>query len=205
MLLSIIVPVYQVEKYIRPCIESIFTQGLNDEDFEVIIVNDGTIDNSMGAIQDVIEKHHNINVINQENQGLSIARNNGMAIAKGDYISFLDSDDMFTSSTIFTILKLAIEYKPDLIVADFLRMNNHEIEIFAVAPKVFNSSDYETIHLSGIELLKQHNPRHCYVWSTIYKRSFLESNNLRFVPGIMFEDIPFTHECYLKAKSSIKT
>lgn len=81
--LSIIVTVYNVEKYIRACMESIFKQGLDEKTFEVIIVNDGTQDRSMEVIQDFIEQHKNITVINQENQGLSMARNNGMAIARG--------------------------------------------------------------------------------------------------------------------------
>ena len=83
--LSIIVPVYNVEKYIRPSIESIFRQGLLEACFEVIIVNDGSTDKSMEEIADIILQHSNVVVINQENQGLSVARNNGIAMAKGDY------------------------------------------------------------------------------------------------------------------------
>ena len=81
--LSIIVPVYNVEKYIRTCIESIYRQRLDDSCFEVIIVNDGTQDRSMEVIEDIIEKHTNISIINQENLSLSVARNNGIAAAKG--------------------------------------------------------------------------------------------------------------------------
>ena len=92
--LSIIVPVYNVEKYIRPCIESIFRQGLEEERFELIIVNDGTQDKSMEMIDDIINEHKNIIVINKKNQGLSIARNNGITIAKGEYILMPDSDDL---------------------------------------------------------------------------------------------------------------
>ena len=92
--LSIIVPVYNVEKYVRPCIESIFKQGLDDADFELIIVNDGTKDHSMEMIADIIQQHNNITVIHQENQSLSVARNNGIAAAKGEYILMPDSDDL---------------------------------------------------------------------------------------------------------------
>ena len=92
--LSIIVPVYQVEQYIRPCIESIFNQGLDDDRFEVIIVNDGTKDRSMEVIADIIEQHKNVTVFNQENQSLSVARNVGIATAEGEYILMPDSDDM---------------------------------------------------------------------------------------------------------------
>ena len=80
--LSIIVPVYNVEKYVRSCIESIFKQELDEDRFEVIIVNDGTKDRSMEVIEDIIAAHTNITVINQENLGLSVARNNGIAAAK---------------------------------------------------------------------------------------------------------------------------
>ena len=79
--LSIIVPVYNVEKYIRACIKSIYKQGLDEECFEVIIVNDGSTDRSMEVIQDIISQHANITVINQENLSLSVARNKGIAIA----------------------------------------------------------------------------------------------------------------------------
>ena len=92
--LSIIVPVYNVEKYIRPCLESIFRQGIDDDNFEVIIVNDGTEDRSMEVIQEIISQHDNITVINQENLSLSVARNNGIAQAKGEYILMPDSEEL---------------------------------------------------------------------------------------------------------------
>ena len=82
--LSIIVPVYQVEKYIRACVESIFRQGLEEEQFDVILVNDGTRDESFERIADIIQQHKNISVIEQENQGLSAARNTGLEKATGD-------------------------------------------------------------------------------------------------------------------------
>ena len=92
--LSFIIPVYNVEKYIRTCIESIYQQDLDENSFEVIIVNDGTKDRSMEMIADLIEQHSNIIVINQENQGLSVARNNGIIKAMGEYIAMIDSDDL---------------------------------------------------------------------------------------------------------------
>ena len=96
--LSIIIPVYNVEKYIRTCIESIFRQGLNEDDFEVIIVNDGSKDRSVEVIQDLIKLHENTIIMNQENQGSSVARNNGIAAAKGEYILMPDPDDLLIES-----------------------------------------------------------------------------------------------------------
>ena len=90
--LSIIVPIYNVEKYIRTCIESIFNQGLSDDNFELILVNDGTPDKSMEVISDIIQNHNNVQIINQPNQGPSIARNKGIQKATGKYLYFIDSD-----------------------------------------------------------------------------------------------------------------
>ena len=126
-LLSIIVPVYNVEKYIRSCMESIFRQNMDENVFEVIIVNDGTEDRSMEVIQDIINEHSNITVINQENLSLSVARNNGIAKAKGEYILMPDSDDLLIDDSLSLLLEKAIESKADLVVADFLEMTNEEI------------------------------------------------------------------------------
>ena len=120
--LSIIVPVYNVEMYIRPCIESIFNQGLDEKYFEVIIVNDGTEDRSMEMIQDLIIFHKNIIVINQKNQGISIARNVGIAAANGEYILMPDSDDLLIENSLKPLLDIAIKTKADLVVADYLKM-----------------------------------------------------------------------------------
>ena len=126
MKLSIIVPVFNVEKYIRPCLESLLKQGLDDDCFEVIIINDGTPDKSMEVIADIIEAHQNIQVINQENQGLSIARNNGLENASGDYILFIDSDDLLIDNSIPFLLDKAIASRADLVVADYLKMRNED-------------------------------------------------------------------------------
>lgn len=126
--LSIIVPIYNVEQYVRACIESIYRQGLDEDRFEVVLVNDGTKDKSMEVIADIIQQHKNITVINQENQGLSMARNNGMAIAKGEYLLMPDSDDLLIENSVKPLLEKALETKADMVVADFVEMNDKETE-----------------------------------------------------------------------------
>jgi glycosyltransferase involved in cell wall biosynthesis len=202
--LSIIVPVYNVEKYIRPCIESIFKQGLDDADYEVIIVNDGTPDRSMEMIADIISQHKNITVINQENQSLSVARNNGIAIAKGEYILMPDPDDLLIDNSLKPLLEKALETKVDLVVADFLTMTDEKIddlhkEDFQQPELRFKKVVGEQIYLEVL------NPYHCYVWRNLYRREFLATENLIFYPGVRYQDIPFTHECYLKANNCIWT
>ena len=202
--LSIIVPVYNVEQYIHPCLESIFCQELDDNDFEVIIINDGSTDKSMKMIANIINQHKNITIINQENQGLSVARNNGIAIAKGKYIIMLDSDDLLIEYSLKPILKIAIDSQADLVVADFLRMTDEDIKHKGdLIPNIFPIVQKET---TGYELfLGDIIPNECYVWRTLYKKDFILSKNLRFIPGIYFEDVPFTYECYLKAQKCIRT
>ena len=201
--LSIIIPVYNVERYIRPCIESIFKQGLDENCFEVIIVNDGTKDRSMEIISDIIQQHKNVFVINQENQGLSVARNNGISAARGKYILMPDSDDLLIENSLHSLLDNAIESQADLIVADFLRMNDEEIK--NTNTSLIQKKEYIHIEKTGEELFLQDlNPYQCYVWRTLFRREFLMNNNITFVPGIYIQDMPFTHECYLKAKKCIR-
>ena len=199
--LSIIVPVYNVEKYVRACMESIFRQGLDEENFEVIIVNDGSTDRSMEVIQDIIEAHSNITVINQENLSLSVARNNGIAAAKGEYILMPDSDDLLIEDSLPILLEKALLHKADLVVADFLAMTDEEISNLTTVPRkkgLIKEKSGEKLFLEDL------NPNQCYVWRTLYRREFLTNNHLTFVPGIRYQDVPFTHECYIKANTCLR-
>ena len=131
--LSIIIPVYNVEKYILPCLESVFRQGLDDKCYEVIIVNDGTQDKSMEVINKIICSHDNIKIINQKNQGLSVARNNGIEASTGEYLMFIDSDDLLIENSIHTLLESTLD-KPDIIVAELLKMNDEDIQNYQKSP-----------------------------------------------------------------------
>lgn len=200
--LSIIVPVYQVENYIRACVESIFMQGLSDDDFEVILVNDGTRDDSFGRIADIIAKHQNILIVEQGNQGLSAARNTGLDKASGEYVLFLDSDDLLVANSLEPLLLDAFQHHADLVVANFIKQDDMGISEGARIP----TTQYRSCTVAGIDLFVNHlNPRECYVWRTLYRKSFLDAHDLRFIHGIYFEDVPFTTECYLKASSCVKT
>ena len=201
--LSIIIPVYNVEKYIRPCMESIFKQGLDEDDYEVIIVNDGTKDRSMEVIADIIAAHQNIHVINQENQGLSVARNNGIAAANGEYIQFLDSDDLLIDNSLPYLLDKATSLKADLVVADFISMDDNKILQFK--NNTFKQRNGNIQEKKGEELcLYDLNPHHCYVWRTLYNREFLNRSKLCFYPHIHYEDVLFTHYCYLQANLCLR-
>ena len=127
---SIIIPVYNVEDYIKKCLDSVFNQTYTN--YEVIVVNDGTKDNSMKIV-----KNYDVRIINQENQGLSMARNNGVKKAKGEYILFLDSDDYLEENTLQEIENvldyLEVEcddYVIDKIINTYnLQPSNHIVDI----------------------------------------------------------------------------
>ena len=200
--LSIIVPVYNVENYIRPCIESILRQGLDEKRYEIIIVNDGTKDHSMERIADIIEAHPNISVINQENLSLSVARNNGIAKAKGEYILMPDSDDLLIDNSLSVLLEKALETKADLVVADFLIMNDEEIATTKDIPQkeaLFKEKTGEELFLEDL------NPHQCYIWRTLFRKDFIISHKMSFVPGVCYQDVPFAHECYIKAQKCLRT
>ncbi len=200
--LSIIVPVYNVEEYIRPCVESIFKQGLDESTYEVILVNDGTKDNSFGVIEDIVNSHSNILIVEQKNQGLSAARNTGMTKASGDYILFLDSDDLLIENTLGKLTAELNSSSPDILYAGFVKMTNEEIDTRKMVAQE-ECICRETTGRKGF--LEDYNARECYAWRAFYKRTFLEEKHLRFIPGIYFEDVPFTTECHLVAGKCIRT
>lgn len=199
--LSIIVPVYNVEKYVLKCLESIFDQGLVEDSFEVIIVNDGTKDRSMDIVLEFAKCHSNIVILNQENQGLSVARNNGLSHANGRYILFVDSDDFIVKGCLPILLSKAIEHSSDMLIADFIKMTDEDIG--KSVPDCENKH-YEEILMNGREaFVKILNPYQCYIWRIIYSRVFLEENHISFIPNIYFEDIPFVIDCYLKVNKTV--
>lgn len=199
--LSIIVPVYNVEKYIYKCIDSLYHQGLSDDIFEVIIVNDGTKDMSMEIVSSFTDQHSNIKIISQENQGLSVARNNGLAHAEGDYILFVDSDDFLVDNSLAIILRTALDSSADILIADYLKLTDEEIEKSVL---VSNISNYNPSVMKGRDAFLQFfNPSECYIWRTLYRYGFLEKKRLFFIPNLYFEDIPFTTECYLMVEKAV--
>ena len=115
MKLSYIVPVYNVEAYLDKCLRSLYNQSLELADFEVVIINDGSSDSSIEIIEKYRTLYQNITLIEQENQGLSVARNNGINHAKGDYILCVDSDDFLIQDSISNLLQKAIDLNLDVV------------------------------------------------------------------------------------------
>jgi len=195
MLLSVIIPVYNVEQYLKACLDAVVAQ--NYSDFEVICINDGSTDGSSLILDEYAAKYSNISIIHQENKGLSAARNAGMRVAKGDYIFFLDSDDWIESDA----LKM---------LAD--KQNGEDLLCFN-GRRHFEDGRTETPdtgiveeRLTGWEYYNKYalvSRKFHFVCTVLrlYRREYLLKNNLFFEEGIYHEDNLFTPlACYF-AKS----
>ena len=179
--LSIIIPVYNVEKYIARCLDSIFNQKIDESCFEVIVVNDGTPDNSMQIVDSYVAKHRNLIVINQENQGLSVARNVGLAKAVGDYVWFVDSDDWLTDKSLSIVLSYVNK--------GFNLYSSQLIRIWEDG-KILKRSFPENVScVSRIQYIKKFPAG--AIQRFIIKRSLLADNGLLFYKGIYHEDAEF--------------
>ncbi len=204
-LFSIIVPVYNVEKYINKCIDSVLAQTFTD--FELILVDDGSPDGCSAVCDDYAEKDSRIKVIHKQNEGLINARKSGLAIADGKYIGFVDSDDWIESDTYENFAEMIKKYEPDMVLSDFYydygnKLINSEqlFEQEFYDKSALESTLYPVMLYSGIYYKFGVNP--C-CWSKVYKKELIEKN-LPLVDGRikMGEDAAFTYPCLLDAKSA---
>lgn len=195
---TVIVPVYNVQDYIRECITSI--QNQTYKNLDILIINDGTKDGSIEIIHDLIESDDRIRVINQSNQGLSAARNTGIKHAKGDYIAMVDSDDKIKPFFIENLLVIAKCTNADIVRGSFRDFDGN-------IPKGWIADFKTPITKTGADVLDKFldNNTSFVVWSSLYKTEFLINKKLRFIPGILLEDGDFTSRAYLKADTVVTT
>ena len=196
--ISVIVPVYNVEDYITETLESILNQSIID-DIEVIMVDDGSTDESKYIIEKYAWDYPNFYAYHKENEGLPITRNYGMKFAKGDYIHFFDSDDYIPPNGYEKLYDLALRNDSEIVIGKTLRFARYNVweNIF-----IFNNSFRgisEDINSTTFTDLPQ------ILWDTItcnklFKREFLEKNNIKFInKRILFEDILFSLESFILA------
>lgn len=170
---SIIIPVYNVEEYIKECLDSVFNQTF--EDYEVIVVNDGTKDNSMNIVKD-----YDVSIINQKNKGLSSARNTGVRYAKGEYLLFLDSDD-YIEKELLENINNSLGNNPDLV-----RYQGREV----FENKIVDYPEEGFNNLNGVEAFKKITKYHFVEPAAFYiiKRSYYEEEKFKFIEGTYHED-----------------
>lgn len=193
---TVIVPVYKVERYLDDCVRSIVAQ--THEHLDVILIDDGSPDNS-GAMCDVwAEKDARIRVVHKQNGGLSSARNAGLKLARGQFVTFVDSDDVIAPDMVELLLAQAERYRADLVVSDFVDFTDE-------AP-VFSSDGDVTKVGGGTELLAEVVCGRIN-WAACDKlyRITLFDGGLRFTEGVLYEDVEFTPKAFVRAETAVVT
>jgi Glycosyltransferases involved in cell wall biogenesis len=184
MKLSIITPLYNTEKHIEKCINSVINLPLPKEEYEIIVINDGSTDDSRRIVESIAAENSNLILINKENGGQSIARNIGLDMAKGNYLFFLDSDDYADGTMLCNALEYAIENDLDMLPIRCAKTDENG--------KTSPYYDYPPIHtvISGADMLNKYDVSGT-MWQYLYKASIIKDNNLRFIETIYGEDEEF--------------
>lgn len=200
---SVIVPVYNVENYLKECLDSVINQTL--QDLEIICINDGSTDGSLKILEEYQKRDERIQVISQKNGGLSAARNTGMNAATGEYLYFFDSDDAIAPETLKELYELCQKNKLDIVYFDSkIVYENKELRRkFAIAEEeAGRKKEYQEV-LPGPDLFAEFVSNKDYRVSAcrqFLRRQFIEGIGLRFYPGILHEDNLFTFLSILQAR-----
>lgn len=192
ILLTIIVPVYNVEPFLRKCVHSLEQQDLVAERYEVILVNDGSTDHSGEICTELAKQYENIKVIGQENQGVSAARNTGMDAARGKYMMFVDPDDYIEPDVIGRVLEVAERNQAELCFFLAEAFNEH-----ASWPTVRQPFAYNQVYTG--EYIMLHGMKVSTVWMTLYLTEFLKQTEVRFQRAVSGEDVEFCMMLYPQA------
>lgn len=198
--ISVVIPVYNVEKYLKQCLESVINQTLSE--IEIICINDGSTDNSLQILGEYAEKDDRIKVISKRNGGISSARNMGMKYVKGDYIGFVDSDDWIELDMYEKLYENAKFYDSDMVMCPAHRFDDVTHELKYDSPyftleyfdKTFDNCVFAPDQTKDFFFDILVTP-----WNKIYKSEFLEETGVKFPEGLDFDDNPFFFEIYLKA------
>ena len=195
-LISIIIPVYNVEKYLDACLESVVSQTYKN--FEAILINDGSTDGSPEICNSFVKRDPRFRLFTTENRGLSMARNKGMDEARGEFISFLDSDDMYSERYLETLYDLIQRYDADFACCSVTRKDPPEWS--SDSPHIYVESGEEILdHMNRDKVIKT------VVWNKLYRRRLLEDNHLRFEAGRLYEDMLFTPQMLYHSKCAVFT
>lgn len=181
-LVSVIVPVYNNEKYIRKCIQSLQKQTLSD--IEIIVINDGSTDDSPNIVKKLMDKDPRIRLIEQKNQGVSVARNKGVQRAKGYYLTFVDGDDYLRTDYLDCLFHCALRYGSEIVIGGLTLVDDSDRFIKEIVPDHYSRFSHEEWPM-----------RISAVGAHLYKHSFWKKHKLSFYSGERGEDIPIALYC----------
>ena len=193
MKLSIVIPVYNVEQYIAKCLQSCIDQDLLEDEYEIIVVNDGTQDKSISIVEDLCKQKKNIHIINRLNGGLSAARNTGLQESKGEYVWFVDSDDWIEPNVLKKLYNRASRDNLDVLCFNLQLAfpDGHKTQ--------YNISCQENGKVYGGSSFVCCVDMPPAAWLALYRREYLQSRFLSFCEGILHEDQEFTPRAYYLA------
>lgn len=194
MILSIIVPCYNSEEHIKRCLNSLINQNLNANDYEIIVINDGSTDNSKKLVENIKANHKNIKLYHQENKGLGAVRNRGMEIAKGEYIYFIDSDDYLAHNTLGVVINCLKKFNLDLI--GFKTIITKKLDLF-----ISENTNTQDINITnGIDFMLKNKNHRYEAWWYVIKNEYLQQTQFKFEEGKFLEDVIFTFKILINAK-----
>lgn len=201
--ISIIVPIYNVEKYLANCLDSLLAQ--THKELEVILVNDGSKDKSLEICKAYAEKDTRIVVIDKINEGVSIARNTGIEAATGDYVAFIDPDDWVEPEAYASMLRQLKKWESPICLCNFYKdtKRRSQPKCFEFKEEVLEGEAIRKKLINNMIGMPDLLPKYVYVmgsvWRGLYNRNFLNSNELRFVPKLtIMEDLVFMVQTLLK-------
>ena len=183
--LSIIVPVYNVEKYLPKCLESLIKQTLKD--IEIICVNDGSMDNSLAILKEFASKDSRIKIIDNQHQGVAKTRNTGIEQSTGEYIGFVDSDDYIDIDFFEKLYNSATKSNSDIAIASILKHKN----FFNIYNAKYTKEEIAITIQDKIKLCEDKKHFFFYAWNKIYHSGFIKENNIKFSEGQIYEDVMF--------------
>lgn len=190
-LISVVVPVYNVEKYLRRCVDSIRKQTYKN--IEVILVDDGSTDSS-GALCDQLAKEDTrIRTVHQENRGLSEARNTGIANMHGNYVAFIDSDDFISNFFLERLYTACVENRAEIAICDYLKGEYNTID------STVGTGSTNISCLDAKDMLSSWHSNYTDIetvaWNKLYKASIFLDKGIRYPAGVLHEDVMTTHLC----------
>ncbi len=201
MKLSIIVPIYGVAKYLSKCVDSLLAQDISD--YEIILVDDGSPDECPEICDQYAGRYSNIKVIHQENAGLSAARNAGLAIAQGEYIMYVDSDDYIQHNVLGELIAQIEEDQLDVLRFKYQNVNEQYNVFNPYKSDPYQYDNYSKTVTDGITFLNERFGTACYAVIYMIRRELLKDS--LFTPGIYFEDADWTPRMLVKAKRVAST
>lgn len=190
---SVVIPIYNVEKYIRKCMMSVLAQALTEDEFEIIVVDDASPDDSARIAAEIAKSHQNIHLITQQNKGLGGARNTGITEAKGQFILFLDSDDYLLPNTLHQVVAIAIEHNLDILEFGAQGVSPKGTLVYEVSRNSKEEIRTGIEYYNGLRYMNS-------ACNKLYSRALLKKHKFLFEEQLYIEDFEFNTRVFYYAQ-----